>query len=56
MNSGWLWNSQQRHKFLKAEASRDILKFRVSISRGFQEVFSAADAVLFCQNTCKTGN
>ena len=27
---GWLWNSRQRHKFLKAKASRDILKFRVS--------------------------
>ena len=30
MNSRWLWNSRQRHKFLRAEASRDILKFRVS--------------------------
>ena len=26
------------------------------MSRGFQEVFSNADAMLFCQNTCKTGN
>ena len=25
-----LWNSHQRHKFLRATASRDILKFRVS--------------------------
>ena len=25
------------------------------ISRRFQEVFSTTDAVLFCQNTCKTG-
>ena len=30
MNSRQLWNSHQRHKFLRAEASRDILKFRVS--------------------------
>ena len=26
------------------------------MSRGFQEVFSNADAMLFCQNTRKTGN
>ena len=30
MNSRRLWNLRQRHKFLRAEASRDILKFRVS--------------------------
>ena len=30
MKSRWLWNLHQRHKFLRAEASRDILKFRVS--------------------------
>ena len=30
MNSRWLWNSHQRHKFLRAEAARNILKFRVS--------------------------
>ena len=30
MNSRRLWNSHQRHKFLRAKASRDILKFRVS--------------------------
>ena len=30
MNSKRLWNSHQRHKFLGAEASRDILKIRVS--------------------------
>ena len=28
--SRWLWNSHQRHKFLRAEAYRDIMKFRVS--------------------------
>ena len=31
------WNSDQRHKFLRSEASRDILKLRVS--RALQEVF-----------------
>ena len=30
MNSRQLWNSYQRNKFLRAEASREILKFRVS--------------------------
>ena len=30
MNSSQLWNLHQRHKFLRAEASRDILKIRVS--------------------------
>ena len=40
-------NSHQRYKFLRPEASRDILKLRVS--RGFQEV------LLFHHNTCKTG-
>ena len=30
MNSRRLWNSHQRHKLLRAEASRDILTFRFS--------------------------
>ena len=30
MNRRRLWNSHQRHKFLRAETFRDILKFRVS--------------------------
>ena len=30
MNSSQLWDLHQRHKFLRAEASRDILKIRVS--------------------------
>jgi len=29
MNSRQLWNSHQRHKFLRAKASTDILEFRV---------------------------
>ena len=42
MNSRQLWNLHQRHKFLRAEASRDILKFwslRNGISRGFKRYF-----------------
>ena len=56
MNSRRLWNSNQRHKFLRAEASRGILKFRVLeiAFGGFQEVFSTADTMLFCRNTHKT--
>ena len=30
VNSRRLWNLHQRNKFLRAEASRDLLKFRVS--------------------------
>ena len=30
MNCRQLWNSNHRHKFLRAKESRDILKFRVS--------------------------
>ena len=30
MNSKQFWNWHQRHKFLRVEAARDILKFRVS--------------------------
>ena len=57
MNSRRLWNSHQRHKFLMAKSSRDILKFRVSemaFSRGFQEEFSTTDTMLFCQNIRRT--
>ena len=55
MNSRRLWDSHQRHKFLRAEASRDILSLGNSIFRGFQEVFSTANAMFFLQNTRKTG-
>ena len=55
MNSRWLWNSHQGHKFLRAAASRDFLNLiKNSISRGLQEIFSTA--VQFHQNTCKSGN
>ena len=59
MNSKQLWNSHQRHKFLRAEASRDTWKFRVSemvFVRGIQQIFSTVDTMLFHQNTRKTGN
>ena len=54
MNSRRLWNSHQRHKFLRVKASRDILKFRVS-EIAFQGIFMA-DAMLFHQNTRNTRN
>ena len=38
MKNRWCSNSHQRHKFLRAEASRDILKIRVS-ELVFPEVF-----------------
>ena len=58
MKSRWLWNLHQRHKFLRAEASRDILKFRVSEMAfpGVLKRYFPADAMLFCQKTRKTGN
>ena len=57
MNSRWLWNSRQRHEFLKAKASRDILKFRVS-EIAFPGVFKRyfPPRMLFRQNTHNTGN
>ena len=38
MNGRRIWNSHQRNKFLRAEASRDILKFRV-LEMAFPGVF-----------------
>ena len=49
MNGRWLWKLHQRHKFLRAEVSRDILKIQSlgnGISRAFQEVFFTMDTVL----------
>ena len=34
----------------------EVQSFGNGVSRGFEEVFSAADAMLFCQKTRKTGN
>ena len=55
VNSRRLWNLHQRHKFLRAEASRGILNLiKNGISKGFQEIFSTA--MQFHQNTHKSGN
>ena len=59
MNGRRIWNSHQRNKFLRVEASRDILKFRVSemaFPGGIQEEFSNADTMLIFQNTRETRN
>ena len=37
MNTKQLWNSHQRQKFLRAEASRN------TFTKGFQDVFSTVD-------------
>ena len=44
---------------MRAEASRDVLEFRVSetpFPEVFKRYFSTANAMLLCQNTRKTGN
>ena len=59
MNSRRLWNSHQRHKFLRAETSSDIFKFRVSemaFAGVFKRYFSPRTSCLFRQNTRKTKN
>ena len=59
LSSRRLWNSQQRHKFLRAEASRYILIFRLTemtFPGVFKNYFSTADAMLFGHNTRRTGN
>ena len=55
MCSRQFWNSHQRHKFLRAEETRDIVKIRVSemafpgvFNRYFQEVFSPGISNPFC--------
>ena len=52
-------NSHQRHNFLRAEVSRDMLKFRVSemaFPGVFKRYFAPRMPPLFHQNTRKTGN
>ena len=52
-------NSHQRHNFLRAEVSRDMLKFRVSemaFPGVFKRYFASRMPPLFHQNTRKTGN
>ena len=59
MNSRRLWNSHQRHKFLRTEASRDVLKIRVSemalpgVSRG---IFHRGRHVVLSEYAQETGN
>ena len=60
MNSTRLWNSHQ----IKGTSSWEPrhlgtfwkLESRNGLSRGFHEAFSTTDAMLFSQNTWKTGN
>ena len=40
MNSRRLWNLHQRHKFLRAKAPRDILKFR-ALEMAFPGLFNS---------------
>ena len=57
MNSRRLWNSHQRHMFLRAKASRDILKFIVS-EMAFPGVFKGyfPPQMLCCLVRILTGN
>ena len=57
MNTRWLWNSHQRHKFLRAKASRDILKFIIS-EMAFPGVFKRyfPPQMLCCLVRILTGN
>ena len=58
MNSRRLWNLHQRHKFLKAEASRDILKFRVSemsCPGGFKRYFPTRRPCCFVRIHARLG-
>ena len=58
MCSRQFWNSHQRHKFLRAEETRDIVKIRVSemafpgvFKTYFQEVFSPGISNPFCRGS-----
>ena len=57
MNTRWLWNSLQRYMFLRARASRDILKFIVS-EMAFPGVFKRyfPPQMLCCLVRMLTGN
>ena len=62
MNSRWLWNSHQKHKFLRAEASRDILNLESQkchfqgLSRGIFHHGRHVVSSEHTENTRKTGN
>ena len=59
MNTRQLWNLRQRHKFLRTEASRDVLKIRASemafpgVSRG---IFHRGRHVVLSEYAQETGN
>lgn len=59
MNTRQLWNLYQRHKFLRTEASRDVLKIRASemafpgVSRG---IFHRGRHVVLSEYAQETGN
>ena len=57
MNTRWLWNLHQRHMFLRAKASRDILKFIIS-EMAFPGVFKRyfPPQMLCCLVRILTGN
>ena len=58
LSSRWLWNLLQRHKFLRANASRNNLKFRVSemaFLGVFKRYFPLQMPCCFVKAT-KTGN
>ena len=59
MNTRQLWNAHQRHKFLRAEVSGDILKFRISemtFAGVFKRCFPPRTPMLFRQNSRRTRN
>ena len=59
MNSRWLWNSHQKHKFLRGRGIWEHFEnssIRNGICRGFQGAFFTAYRTLFHQNTHKTDN
>ena len=60
MNGRHLWNSDKRHKFLRAEASRDISKLRLldmAFSVVFKRYFPPWTQCFFVRNyTHKNGN
>ena len=59
MNNRRLWNLHQRHKFVRAKASRYILKCRVSeivFPEVFMPYFPLRTPCCFVKNTHKTGN
>ena len=58
MNGRQLWNSHQRHKFLRAKTSRDILKFRVlemAFAGAFKKYFPPQTPYCFVRTHARLG-